>query len=59
MGYIKFNIDGKLKKDFIKKCDGRSMTHVLIKLIMNYIYGNDEGKVIKLHEISQKNDKID
>ena len=37
MDYIRFLIDGNLKNRFIKACDGRSMTKVLISLIEKYI----------------------
>lgn len=37
MNYIRFLIDNDLKVRFIKACDGRSMTKVLIFLITKYI----------------------
>lgn len=37
MDYIRFLIDEDLKSRFIKACDGRSMTKVLISLIKKYI----------------------
>jgi hypothetical protein len=37
MVFIRLQLPKDLKKEFVKACDGRTMTHVLIKLIEKYV----------------------
>ncbi|MEN8907867.1 MAG: hypothetical protein ABF289_18095 [Clostridiales bacterium] len=38
---ISFLVSKKLKENFIKSCDGRTMTNVLIKLMEGYVDDRD------------------
>lgn len=48
--YIRFNINRYLKNDFLKVCDGRTMTSVLEKLIKQYIIENRKTGFISDYE---------
>ena len=43
--YIRFNINSDIKNNFVRACDGRPMTIVLVNLIEQYIERkNNESK---------------